>query len=190
MREKSQREWYMTKDEDKQRSVLILSAFDIAAFQQVLFQKQYKGGVDLWHEEKGFVRLELKRSNYCTLLLGQKASWRRGKYDLSNGLSVWTFFSPPTNNCWREFFFSAMNALSTKRWQQSGPLFKCECNATAKNFTWRSFSKIGGGDKNCGCHHNFRGQHGKKQFRYVYALALGRKRPKARALPNDFWRTW
>ena len=37
----------MTKDEDKQRSVLILSAFDIAAFQQVLFQKQYKGGVDL-----------------------------------------------------------------------------------------------------------------------------------------------
>ena len=48
MREKSQREWYMTKDEDKQRSVLILSAFDIAACQQVLFQKQYKGGVDLW----------------------------------------------------------------------------------------------------------------------------------------------
>ena len=37
----------MTKDEDKQRSVLILSASDIAAFQQVLFQKQYKGGVDL-----------------------------------------------------------------------------------------------------------------------------------------------
>ena len=38
----------MTKDEDKQRSVLILSAFDIAACQQVLFQKQYTGCVDLW----------------------------------------------------------------------------------------------------------------------------------------------
>ena len=37
----------MKKDEDKQRSVLILSAFDIAACQQVLFQKQYKGDVDL-----------------------------------------------------------------------------------------------------------------------------------------------
>ena len=42
----------MTKDEDKQRSVLILSAFDIAACQQVLFQKQYKGGVDLWQGGK------------------------------------------------------------------------------------------------------------------------------------------
>ena len=43
MCEKSQPEGYMTKDEDKQRSVLILYAFIITACQQ----KQFKWGVDL-----------------------------------------------------------------------------------------------------------------------------------------------
>ena len=57
----------MKKDEDKQRSVLILSAFDIAACQQVLFQKQYKGGVDL--RKKEMVResgiKETQQHYYC-----------------------------------------------------------------------------------------------------------------------------
>ena len=37
----------MTQDEDKQRSVLILSAFNITACQQALLQTQYNGGADL-----------------------------------------------------------------------------------------------------------------------------------------------
>ena len=119
LREKSQREWHMTKDEDKQRSVLILSAFDIAACQQVLFQKQYKGGVDLWivtrKKNKWFVRLELKRSNYITIAtksqLKARQIWSQQRFECLNIFSPqriivqgsffflpWTFFQQNDDN--------------------------------------------------------------------------------------------
>ena len=84
----------------KQRSVLVLSAFNITACQQ---QKQCNGGVDLWQEEKGFVRLELKRSNYITIAtksqLKARQIWSQQRFECLN------IFFPSTNNCSREFFF-------------------------------------------------------------------------------------